>query len=252
LGYINQNPNVKTKEGKRGEELIMNKQVYSWSHNVNGMRDNRYGSWQGKYMANFKRGNGDYMGIAGGLNDNSAIPGPIDAFYPNGFGLYNMSGNVNEWVSDVYRPMSSKDVDDFNPYRGNVFTKNEKDANGEFQRDSIGRVKTVVVTDEEARTRRNYQKGNVINYLDGDSLSMVNYGYGTTTLVSDKSRVFKGGSWDDRAYWLSPGTRRHLEEDQATSTIGFRCAMDRFGSQEGNGFKNGNQFSNRRQNTRKK
>jgi gliding motility-associated lipoprotein GldJ len=199
LGYINQNPNVKTKEGKRGEELIMNKQVYSWSHNVNGMRDNRYGSWQGKYMANFKRGNGDYMGIAGGLNDNSAIPGPIDAFYPNGFGLYNMSGNVNEWVSDVYRPMSSKDVDDFNPYRGNVFTKNEKDANGEFQRDSIGRVKTVVISDEEARTRRNYQKGNVINYLDGDSLSMVNYGYGTTTLVSDKSRVFKGGSWDDRA-----------------------------------------------------
>lgn len=252
LGYINQNPNVKTKEGKRGEELIMNKQVYSWSHNVNGMRDNRYGSWQGKYMANFKRGNGDYMGIAGGLNDNSAIPGPIDAFYPNGFGIYNMSGNVNEWVSDVYRPMSSKDVDDFNPYRGNVFTKNEKDANGEFQRDSMGRVKTVVITDEEAKNRRNYQKGNVINYLDGDSLSMVNYGYGTTTLVSDKSRVFKGGSWDDRAYWLSPGTRRHLEEDQATSTIGFRCAMDRFGSQEGNGFKNGNQFSNRRQNTRKK
>ena len=252
LGYINQNPNVKTKEGKRGEELIMNKQVYSWSHNVNGMRDNRYGSWQGKYMANFKRGNGDYMGIAGGLNDNSAIPGPIDAFYPNGFGLYNMSGNVNEWVSDIYRPMSSKDVDDFNPYRGNVFTKNEKDANGEFQRDSIGRVKTVVVTDEEAKTRRNYQKGNVINYLDGDSTSMVNYGYGITTLISDKSRVFKGGSWDDRAYWLSPGTRRHLEEDQATSTIGFRCAMDRFGSQEGNGFKNGNQFSNRRQNTRKK
>ncbi|MEY3432629.1 MAG: hypothetical protein RL131_565 [Bacteroidota bacterium] len=252
LGYINQNPNVKRKEGKRGEELIMNKQVYSWSHNVNGLRDNRYGSWQGKYMANFKRGNGDMMGIAGGLNDNSAIPGPIDAFYPNGFGLYNMSGNVNEWVADVYRPMSGKDVDDLNPYRGNVFTKLEKDENGEFQRDSIGRVKTVKVTQEDLKNRRNYQKADVINYLDGDSLSMAMYNYGTTTLISDKSRVFKGGSWDDRYYWLSPGTRRHLEEDQATSTIGFRCAMDRFGSQEGNGFKNGMHFSTRRQNTRKK
>jgi gliding motility-associated lipoprotein GldJ len=251
LGYINQNPNVKTRESKRGEELIMNKQVYSWSHNINGMRDNRYGSWQGKYMANFKRGTGDYMGIAGGLNDNSSIPGPVEAFYPNGFGLYNMSGNVNEWVSDVYRPMSSRDLDDFNPYRGNVFTRPEKDANGEFQRDSLGRVKTTKVTDEEAKTRRNYQTGYAINYLDGDSLSMVSYNYGTSTLISDKSRVIKGGSWDDRAYWLSPGTRRYMDEDQASSTVGFRCAMDRFGSQEGNGFRNGMHFSARRQNARK-
>lgn len=251
LAYINQNPNVKVREGKRGEELIMNKQVYSWSTNINGLRDNRFGSWQGRYMANFKRGNGDYMGIAGGLNDNSSIPGPISSFYPNGFGLYNMSGNVNEWVADVYRPMSSKDVDDFNPYRGNVYTKLYKNADGEYERDSLGRVKTEVVTDAEAAKRRNYQRGDVINYLDGDSLSMVNYGYGTSTLVNDKSRVYKGGSWDDRAYWLSPGTRRFLDEDQSSSTIGFRCAMDRFGSQEGNGFRNGIHFSARRQNARK-
>jgi len=251
LGYINQNPNVKLKEGRRGEELIMNRQVYTWSHNVNGLRDNRFGGWAGKYMANFKRGAGDYMGIAGGLNDNSSIPGPIQAFLPNGFGLYNMAGNVNEWVADVYRPLSSKDVDDFNPYRGNVFMRPDKDENGEFQRDSLGRVKMVKVTDDEASKRRNYQKGDVINFKDGDSTSMINYGYGLTTLVSDKSRVYKGGSWDDRAYWLSPGTRRHLEEDQSTATIGFRCAMDRFGSQEGNGFKNGMHFSARRQNTRK-
>src|SRR5689334_23767685 len=39
-------------------------------------------------------------------------------------------------------------------------------------------------------------------------------GYGQTTLISDKSRVIKGGSWNDRPYWLSPGTRRFLEEDQ--------------------------------------
>jgi sulfatase modifying factor 1 len=35
---------------------------------------------------------------------------------------------------------------------------------------------------------------------------MSSYGYGLTTLVSDQSRVIKGGSWNDRAYWLSPGT----------------------------------------------
>ena len=79
----------------------------------------------------------------------------------------------------------------------------------------------------------------------------VAYGYGMTTLISDKSRVIKGGSWNDRPYWLSPGTRRFLEEDQASSTVGFRCAMDRVGSPEGNGRKTGINYKQRRQNTRK-
>lgn len=251
LAYIQQNPNAKKKEGKRGEELLMNRQVYSWATNVNGLRDSRSGTWQGKYMANFKRGAGDYMGVAGGLNDNSSIPGPVNSFFPNGFGIYNMSGNVNEWVADVYRPSSPKDVDDFNPYRGNVFMKPFLNQ-GKFELDKMGRIKMEQVSDKDAAKRVNYQKGDVINYLDGDSLSGALYGSGISTLISDKSRVYKGGGWDDVAYWLSPGTRRYLDEDQSSSSIGFRCAMDRFGSQEGNGFKNGNHFSNRRQNTRKK
>ena len=56
------------------------------------------------------------------------------------------------------------------------------------------------------------------------------YVYGTSSLISDRTRVFKGGSWKDRAYWLNPGTRRFLDEDQSTDAIGFRCAMDRLGS----------------------
>ena len=50
-----------------------------------------------------------------------------------------------------------------------------------------------------------------------------------TSLVNDKSRVYKGGSWKDVAYWMSPGTRRYLSQDSATATIGFRCAMIRAG-----------------------
>jgi formylglycine-generating enzyme required for sulfatase activity len=56
-----------------------------------------------------------------------------------------------------------------------------------------------------------------------------------TTLVSDKSRVYKGGSWRDRAFWIVGSNRRFLDEDQSTSTIGFRCAMDRLGSPKGLG-----------------
>jgi sulfatase modifying factor 1 len=261
LGYINQNPLASNKDGKRGEELIVNKQVYSWgNNNVNGLRDTKHGSWQGTFLANFKRGSGDNMGVAGGLNDNAVYTAPVTSFYPNGFGLYNMSGNVSEWVADIYRPLSSIDVDDASPFRGNKYQAVDMGKENKAERDSLGRIKYRNVTDEESKGRRNYQKGNVINYLDGDSLiSGVNYnsdtvrqrGYGFTTLISDKSRVIKGGSWDDRPYWLSPGTRRFLEEDQASSTVGFRCAMDRVGSPSGNGRKTGINYKERKQNSRK-
>ncbi len=246
-GYINQNPRPSTKEGKRGEELISNKQVYPWAQNYNGLRDTRHGSWQGQFLANFKRGSGDNAGVAGGLNDRAIYTAPVNSFYANGFGIFNMAGNVSEWVSDVFRPLTLLDADDVSPFRGNQYMKLYKNDVGEAEIDSLGRVKMVAVTDQESKDRRNYQRGNVINYLDGDSVSQSSYGYGLTTLVSDKSRVYKGGSWNDRAYWLSPGTRRYLEEDQASSTIGFRCAMDRMGSPEGPKRKTGNWFKTRRQ-----
>ena len=246
-GLINQNPRPSLKEGKRGEELQSNKQVYPWAQNVNGLRETKHGSWQGQFLANFKRGSGDNAGVAGGLNDRAIYTSEVKSFYPNGFGIYNMAGNVSEWVYDVYRPLSALDVDDVAPVRGNKFTKIYKNAEGEAEIDSVGRVKMTAVTDEESKNRRNYQRGNVINFLDGDSLSQATYGYGITTLVSDSSRVFKGGSWNDRAYWLSPGTRRYMEENKASSTVGFRCAMDRMGSPEGNQRKTGNFFRTKKQ-----
>lgn len=252
LGYLNENPQVSKKEGKRGEELVTNKQVYAWGQNVNGLRDSRRGSWQGTFLANFKRGSGDNMGVAGGLNDRAVYTAPVGTFYPNGFGLYNMSGNVSEWVKDVYRPLSPIDVDDVAPFRGNKFTTVDL-STGKAERDSLGRIKMRDITDEESKNRRNYQRANAINFIDGDTTNgNGSYEYGRTTLISDKSRVIKGGSWNDRAYYLSPGTRRFLEEDQSLSTVGFRCAMDRFGSPEGNGRKTGIQYKVRRQNSRKK
>jgi formylglycine-generating enzyme required for sulfatase activity len=49
-------------------------------------------------------------------------------------------------------------------------------------------------------------------------------------MISNRSRVYKGGGWDDRAYYLIPGTRRFLDERQSSASIGFRCAMDRLGT----------------------
>jgi len=218
---------------------------------MNGLRDNRHGAWQGEFLANFKRQSGDNMGTAGGLNDRAAITAPIRSFYPNAFGLFNMSGNVSEWVGDVYRPMTPSDGQDFNYFRGNVFKKYYKNSSGQYERDSMGRLKQVDISDEEVKNRTNYQRNNVINYLDGDSISYASYKYGETTLINDQSRVFKGGSWNDRAYWLSPATRRYLQETMSTSTIGFRCAQTYLGPPEGPGFRDGNIFGKRKQSKKK-
>jgi gliding motility-associated lipoprotein GldJ len=201
-------------------------------------------------MANFKRGRGDYMGVSGSLNDGADITAPVGIYPPNDFGLYNMAANVAEWTADVYRPLSHEDVADFSPYRGNVFMTPLLDEEGNMaEKDTLGRIRYREVTAQEIddQDRFNYREANNINYLDGDNRSIreranwmeeVNnarstdemYSYGNSSLINDQSRVFKGGSWKDGAYYLSPGVRRFMDQDKATDFIGFRCAMDRVGT----------------------
>ena len=64
--------------------------------------------------------------------------------------------------------------------------------------------------------------GNLIREYDESS--------SRTSLINDEVRVYKGGSWRDRAYWLDPAQRRYFPQDMATDYIGFRCAMSRVGS----------------------
>lgn len=225
-----------------GQEMYGQRKIYPW--NGTSLREVEHGGWQGDFLANFKRGRGDYAGLAGNLNDNAIVTNAIYANMPNDFGLFNMAGNVSEWTADVYRPLTFEDMQDLNPYRGNVFKQKILDEEGQpIQKDSLGRIQYEVVKREDAITRRNYKRGDVINYLDGDSTSMAQYNYGKTTLVSDQTRVIKGGSWADEAYWLAPGSRRYLEEDQALATLGFRCAMIRLGGDGGNDAPSGNNFN---------
>jgi gliding motility-associated lipoprotein GldJ len=235
--------------GNTQHEMTTDRKVYPW--NGDGLRtDNK--RYMGAFMANFKRGSGDYMGVAESPNDGSALPAPVGSYWPNDYGLYNMAGNVSEWVSDVYRPLSFDDVADFSPYRGNIFTQKVMD--GEFlaEKDSLGHIRRELVPQEEAAKRQNYRTAFNSNYGDGDYMSAIRYNwtageadnqanytkdmydYATndqagTTLINDESRVYKGGSWADGPYYLSPGTRRFLDQNHATSTIGFRCAMNKIG-----------------------
>jgi len=225
---------------------VVERKTYPW--NGTGLRsDNK--KYYGSFMANFKIGEGNYMGVAGSLNDGASIPAPVRSYWPNDYGLYNMAGNVSEWVLDVYRPLSPEEVSDFDPFRGNVFKSIKRNADGAIaQKDSLGRIPYVPINNTNAALRNNYRSANNINYKDGDFQSTIApdwnnaskkdlqnstnkmYQYGVTTLISDKSRVIKGGSWKDPPYYLSPGVRRYMNEDEASATVGFRCAMSRVGS----------------------
>ena len=261
LGYV----------GNTDEENINERKVYPWNGSSvrNGSKQN-----QGQIMANFKRGRGDNMGVAGNLNDNADITGPVTSFWPNDYGLFNMAGNVSEWVLDVYRPVVEQtSTSDHRPFRGNVFSTQETDEDGFIaEKDEFGKIKTKEVDPTDNIYRRNYKKSDNINYLDGDIESQMGiewnneldeegskdkatveidkwnkeaskyendeftsnsnemYDYGNTSLITDRTRVYKGGSWKDRAYWLNPGTRRFLDQALSSDAIGFRCAMDRVGS----------------------
>jgi sulfatase modifying factor 1 len=237
--------------GNTFEERIYERRIYPWDgHNVR----NSQRRYRGEMMANFVRGRGDLMGVAGSLNDNGSITVDVKSYWPNDYGLYCMAGNVNEWVLDVYRPLTSYDVDEFNPFRGNVYTDLKRDANGQvLPKDRLGRLVIDTVKPEDVANRYNYRKGDYRNYRDGDKKSSIDVaewqavdegaedsqrmyaqqGDDFVTLINDNARVYKGGSWKDRAYWLNPSTRRFLDQESSRDDLGFRCAMIRVGSPSG-------------------
>jgi len=364
--------------GNHYNERIYNRRLYPW--NGHYIRNDSRSKDRGQIMANAMRGRGDNMGVAGALNDKADICAPVRSYWPNEYGLYCMAGNVNEWVMDVYRDMTFEDMEEFRPFRGNVYTDYEiiidpRDGTIELTPEAdnyfeySGRILRKPVRDEECFNRENYTTSDNRNYLDGDLESLIpqnpqasewwnettnygrdsikpkvkqpldstfsltnlpagsvlssdgntlilpnkvkinltdqtyilpsgherlptgeiqmpdgsmilpggiiqlsdgskvypdaifqaktgkmykdgewgeygewgrgewdnsnpknNKGTGMHSLITDRSRVFKGGSWNDRAYWLVPGTRRFLDEKMARADLGFRCAMTRVGS----------------------
>lgn len=77
-----------------------------WEYAAHGGKDVKY-PWgdeflpDGKYMCNYWQGTfpTDRQNLDGFLDT-----APVKSFPPNGYGLYDMAGNVWEWVDDYYRP----------------------------------------------------------------------------------------------------------------------------------------------------
>lgn len=241
---------------KDKEENFGEKQQFPWAGHQ--MR-NPNKKFRGEMMANYVRGRGDMMGLGGHLNDKAAITNTVTSYWPNGYGLYNMAGNVNEWVMDVYRPLSSEQYEEYNAFRGNEYKSPlllSSTMEGKQVKipviDSLGRVKYVYPVEKDSMDQ--YIKYDVRNFRDGDAKSSKASDNWKTPMDPDEAaklmydpdqatsaesmlapkltnttRVYKGGSWKDRAYWLSPGTRRYMEQTKSASDVGFRCAMSKVG-----------------------
>ena len=220
-----------------GEDgLTIEGKIYPWSgyHPRDMSKANT-----GQMQANFVRGRGDMMGVSGALNDGYVITAPVDAFAPNDFGLYNMAGNVNECVLDVYRETSYQETSEYNSFRGNIYMHPKKNEDGSYVLDSLGCFALEFSGDDD---RRDFKDGDNASVIDTDypldTIGMANLGElkldPTDILaphITRNTRVYKGGSWRDRIYWLNPSTRRYLDQDKSSSTIGFRCAMSTLGDQ---------------------
>lgn len=142
------------------DEITTHSKSYPWHGDGLRYPDNNPNqkAYHGQYLANFQL-------------ETKGVPPikPVGNYWPNDFYLFDMAGNVNEWVADQYQQIPTN--------------------------------------------------------ADGESSSVASSLYGHTTLVNEKSRVYKGGSWDDLPHWLVPATRRHFQQDQASSTIGFRTVQ---------------------------
>ena len=277
--------------GLRNYNVYRGRKKYPWDGQYTRSDKRRS---RGDQLANFKQGDGDYGGIAGWSDDGADITAEVKSYEANDFGLYDMAGNVAEWVADVYRPIVDDEFNDFNYYRGNVYTKNAIGEDGKVKlvtSDSIvydtlsngrivarnlpGEILQVPIDEEETYLRTNFSESDNRDYRDGDKRSSRRYQsfadeyndngdndeermYNSpkhkvftdstgrvemqydesskrTTLIDNEVRVYKGGSWRDRDYWLDPAQRRYFPQDMATDYIGFRCAMSRVGSKSKKG-----------------
>ncbi len=115
----------KTRQYFEGEFRLPSEMQWEWA--ARGGRNESPYPWggpylvnkKGCYLANFKPQRGNYAA------DGGLYTVPVDRYWPNDYGLYNMAGNVAEWTSSPYNGSAYNAVADVNPDIRHVIREND-------------------------------------------------------------------------------------------------------------------------------
>ena len=123
---------------------------------------------KGCFLANFKPERGDYAA------DQILYTAEVESYWPNDFGLYNMSGNVSEWTDSNYEKDAVDLVAGLNPNVEGSKTNNQKVVRGGSWKDVAHFLKVSTRDYEYQNTKRSYIGFRTVqSYLGEDVLSLI-------------------------------------------------------------------------------
>lgn len=237
---------------KREYNNYRGRKKYPWDGSYTTSKQKRT---QGDQLANFKQGYGDYSGIAGWSTDGANATNEIMSYPPNDYGLYDMAGNVAEWVADVYRPRIDMKLNDFNYYRGNVYTQNALNEDGTvtiIDGDNVlydtlstgrvvarglpGEIQKMPIDDDQTYLRTNYDRSDNRDYADGD-LASSRYYLGNAPF--EYTRMYNSPMSRAVAETDSTGRkmmRKEIDDGQRTTMVDNQARVVKGGSWKDNAY----------------
>lgn len=149
-----------SKKKKGGAEKVINYRLpteIEWEYAARGGLQNSPYPWggpyliddRGCYLANFKPKRGDYIENTDEKKAGFMYTAPVKTFHPNGFGLYDMAGNVSEWTITPYNRAFYQTSSSLNPSIGNDVENNVSVRGGSWK--DIGYLLMVSSRDWEHR-----------------------------------------------------------------------------------------------------
>ncbi|HOZ30999.1 MAG TPA: SUMF1/EgtB/PvdO family nonheme iron enzyme, partial [Bacteroidales bacterium] len=157
------------------------------------------------------------------------LTSPVKLFPPNDKGLYDMAGNVAEWVMDIYIPSSFREfsvmdtltnnkflVQDPSLYDSNLFYITEEDNESEALKKLVDYHYLYNIEEKmDTVNGRNY-------WLTRARAEIHN---AKVVKANPKARIIKGGSWNSGPAYLQCGSREIISDTKNSSHVGFRVCM---------------------------